>query len=624
MKKNILIITLLSCILLSCDKSWLTPKPLSFYSPENTYIDADGLYAAIAACEKNMRHEFFGDHTPIATEVMTSDVGVHAGTDKTNCLTNFDSYLTPNHLHSDGQGQISWYWTQAWNGIKYANIVLNRVDGGTYESEAERNAVIGQGYFHRAYRYFNLVHQFGNVPWIGNEIEEPTLDFCTYDRWSILEQLEKDLEFAYKWIPEVQDRGRCNKWGAGVLLMKVYMSLCEWDKAIEVGKAVIAANPMMTQRFTSKKSSPTSNLMLELHSVEGKLDMSNTEGIHYVMNVTGIAEDQERCQSMRTATPYWAKGAAIKTPDGKNGTAIACHKDDNGTEIDNDYHYGRGIGTLRPSNYYQYEVWTDKEANDLRGRNNHMSWTHMTDLYYNNPNLKTSNNKYYGTHLVFPKGMTVADTIRCWYSWPQYKLFVPDPTVTTDRRGGETPWYVYRSAEVYLMLAECYYWKGDNNGILQYLNPVRVRAQAEPLSGAVGMSEILAERARELYYEEHRHIELVRISYTYAKTGKYCEATGKTYKLETICGPDKIGETTYNKDNGYNFYFDWMTAKNGFFNIGLKIATGEYLISNHHIHWPIPETAIKANTGGIINQNPGYATTTPYKEPLKIDVVSRL
>ena len=67
-----------------------------------------------------------------------------------------------------------------------------------------------------------------------------------------------------------------------------------------------------------------------------------------------------------------------------------------------------------------------------------------------------------------------------------------------------------------------------------------------------------------------------------------------------------------------------MTAKNGFFNIGLKISTGEYLISNHHILWPIPETAIKSNTGGVINQNPGYPSTTPYKEPLVVEVESRM
>lgn len=623
MKKYIALLGLTLLALTACNKSWLTPQPLSFYSPENTYVNSDGLYAAVAACEKNLRHEFFGDHTPIATEFMTSDCGVHVGTDKTNALTNFDSYLTPSHLHSDGQGQINWYWNQQWNGIKYANIVLNRIDCGDL-NEAEKNAILGQGYFHRAYRYYNLLHQFGNVPWIDFEVEEPILSFNTYDRWSILEQLKNDLEFAYKWIPEVQDRGRCNKWGVGVLLMKIYMCLGEWENAKNVGTAIINANPLMTKRFTSTKGSDQSNLMLELHSVEGKLSLENTEGLYYAFNVTGFPDDQERCQSMRTATPYWAKGPAIKTPDGKNGTAIACDAADNGTYIDNDANVGRGIGTLRPSNYYRYEVWTEKEANDLRGVNNKLSWRHMTDLYYNAPALKKSKNKYYGTPLVRPTGISVEDSLRCWYSWPHYKLFVPDPTVTTDRRGGETPWYVYRSAEVYLMLAECCYWEGDLDGMIKYINPVRTRAGAEPLTSASGISDVLAERARELYYEEHRHSELVRIAYTYAKTGKYCEATGHTYTLENICGPDKVGENTYNKDAGYNFFFDWMVAKNGFFNIGLKIGNGEYKISNHHILWPIPDTAIKANTGGIINQNPGYPTSARYETPLKVDVVSRM
>lgn len=45
-------------LLNSCSDSWLEPKPLSIYTPENTYVDADGLYAALVACERNMRHEF--------------------------------------------------------------------------------------------------------------------------------------------------------------------------------------------------------------------------------------------------------------------------------------------------------------------------------------------------------------------------------------------------------------------------------------------------------------------------------------------------------------------------------------------------------------------------------------
>ena len=49
---------------------------------------------------------------------------------------------------------------------------------------------------------------------------------------------------------------------------------------------------------------------------------------------------------MRNATPYWAKGGAIKTPDGKTGTAISPDEADKNTEIDNDLrNIGRGIGT---------------------------------------------------------------------------------------------------------------------------------------------------------------------------------------------------------------------------------------------------------------------------------------
>ena len=61
-KKKYLLLALAAFPLLnSCSDSWLEPKPLSFYTPENTYVNAEGLYAALVACERNMRHEYFGD-----------------------------------------------------------------------------------------------------------------------------------------------------------------------------------------------------------------------------------------------------------------------------------------------------------------------------------------------------------------------------------------------------------------------------------------------------------------------------------------------------------------------------------------------------------------------------------
>ena len=68
-KKKCMILALAVLPMLNSCSDWLDPKPLSFYSPENTYVDAAGLYAALTACERNMRHEFFGDGAPILTEM---------------------------------------------------------------------------------------------------------------------------------------------------------------------------------------------------------------------------------------------------------------------------------------------------------------------------------------------------------------------------------------------------------------------------------------------------------------------------------------------------------------------------------------------------------------------------
>ena len=88
-------LALLPLLTTGCKESWLDPKPLSFYTPENTYVDAEGMYSAIVACERNMRHEFFGDQSPILTEYYTSDVAVNGKTDESGALVDFDNYMLP-------------------------------------------------------------------------------------------------------------------------------------------------------------------------------------------------------------------------------------------------------------------------------------------------------------------------------------------------------------------------------------------------------------------------------------------------------------------------------------------------------------------------------------------------
>lgn len=598
----------------ACSDSWLEPKPLSFYTPENAYINAEGLYGALTSCERNMRHEFFGDAAPIVTEMVQSDICVEGTTDKAGPQMDMDNTLLPDmNLNHNDKTKVGWYWYEGYKAVKYANVVISRLDAATFKDEAERNAVLGAAYFQRAYRYFKLTHQFGDVPFLEGELTVPKYDFYSYDRWSILEKIKEDMEFAYQWVPERVDRGKTSKSACGVLLMKICMTLGDFDRALQIGNEIVAIHPLMTNRFTANRSKPNTNLMHDLHSVEAKLDMSNTEGLMYVVAYPEV-DGSDRIQTMRNGVPFW-NGGAIKTPDGQTGTSVNIAADERDPEMDLNKTYGRGIGRARPTNYFQYDIWTDKEKNDLRSPNNHDSWKRMEDLRYNNPSLKGT--EWYGKNFVKNPAMSVEDSIRCWYMWPHYKLFVPDP-LQQQWAGGETPWYIYRSAEVYLMMGECYYWKDMKQEAANMLNVVRQRAGADPLTASdITIGAILDERARELYYEENRHLELVRISYIYARSGKPCEVFGgRVYKMDNLSGPGGTGSNV--KETGYNFWYDWVTAKSNFYNKGVKHKWAEYKISVHHILWPVPASAINTNYGGVLNQNIGYPGAENNITPLKV------
>ncbi|MGI8582738.1 MAG: RagB/SusD family nutrient uptake outer membrane protein, partial [Chitinophagaceae bacterium] len=56
-----------------------------------------------------------------------------------------------------------------------------------------------------------------------------------------------------------------------------------------------------------------------------------------------------------------------------------------------------------------------------------------------------------------------------------------------------------------------------------------------------------------------------------------------------------------------NYLYDRVIAKNNFYKLGIRTAhLDQYTISPYHTLWPIPSTAIQANSNGIINQNKGY------------------
>lgn len=582
--RSTILLVLLATLSISCGKDWLKPKQLSTYDPDATYVDAAAMRAALVSCARNARIEYYGDNPPILTEMLFSEVTVEGVTDKSGPPQDLNLLITPDgaNLNNADRARIYYYYSEGYLGIKYANTVIGRIDNATYANREERNAILGSAYFHRAMRYYRLTQQFGDVPAIMKETTEPKLDYTSTKREVILEYIKKDLDSAKGWLTDNVARGEVTKGAVLHLLTKVNLALGKFDEAIASANALInsGAYSLMKVPFGATKK----NVIWDLHRPENKSLGENKEGIFMVIDRFGDGGYDGGMRIMRQAVPLW--GSNITTPSGKKGT-----NDNTNPPVVLSNLYGRGIGRCRPTPYSNYEIWTDPK--DLRHAPG--NWMNMEDLVYNDPGLLASNDPYYLKPLQLRNangGLLCTDTIRCWFGWPHYKIFIPD-TENSPMQGGHTDWYIFRLAETYLLRAEAYYWKDDLASAANDINAVRTRAGCDPITAAsVNIGTILDERARELYFEEPRKTELTRIAFLFAKTGKPAY-NGKTYRLDNF------------SDN--NFFYDRVMEKNVFYRTGIVTNHGDkYTMSAFHVLWPIPSNPIAANTYGVINQNKGY------------------
>lgn len=589
----------------TCTTDWLEPKPLSIFTPENALVDSRGMYAALASCDAVIRDEWFttGNRTPVNTECTFSEVSVDGSTDVSDAPMNMNLVVTPSGAQTDLY--INWYWENGYKGIKYADLIISRIDQNKWTSEVERNAILGAAYFHRSYWYYRLVHQFGDVPFIGQEIKTPRLDFFSTKREVILEKIKKDMEYAVQWVPDAVDRGRPTKGACYHLLTKIYLALGEFDKAIAAASSVIDGGvyrlmlnpfgnaPKEAGNFISSYLGITRNdVIATLHWPENKALPSNSEVLYMVLSRESLVDSRLDIRSMYRCLPAWSKTGQLQlyTPDGYGpGTSDIPWQ-----EIPIMESIGRGQAMIRSTSYHTKYIWQHpNDANDLRHKKG--NWMEMEDLVYNHASLK-GKSAYYGKHLQLKDAsgkILTLDTIRNWFAWPQYKTFVPDLR-NVKPTGGAGDWYVFRLAETYLLRSEAYFWKGDIAHAMADLNAVRTRAKAAPLTDAstFNIGTILDERARELFWEEMRKTELTRMAFIFAKTGKTCY-NGKTYSLTNF--------------SEANFWIDRVNERNDFYNKHVIAINGvEFTMSAKHVLWPIETTAIKANTLGVINQNFGY------------------
>lgn len=677
-------------MLASCSDSFLEQDPLSFYEPQATYTTEAGLQAALAKCDRSIKEIFMdgnGNVLPMASNYNMSDLGLYAKTDNWGSFQdNFDASLSPTSGLADGgdANAMMRYWNEAYNAIKYANTVLTYIDDVPGLDEKVRDEYKGRAYFHRAYKYYHLVLQYGNVPLVTKLPSSPKRDYHSTSKEAIFEMLIHDLEFAVNSVPlqkDMQYIGMVNKEACMILLAKCYLVTGQFAEAEKMCDELInnTGHSLMTAPFGTfvQSGNPDTwtverNVMWDLMRGVNVCASDNKEMLMPILNFN--AENFTQYLTMRAMQVHWSNQGAIRDKYGvfkdRWGEGMTFNYARTNGYYNTKYDWlrvmGRGIGCFRTSVHFNENIWNyDGEVDwqDLRHNREKGNWIEMNDIKYNNPNSAAHGQSmilyapadFYGwkvepeknsdgTYKFDENGLCIggeqyklgdvdkegkviekplvakgdllcSDTIRSWFPTPLWKNYVLDVTAENNRNanqfngatnGSNGNMYLYRLAEAYLIRAEAKFYQGKAGAAAQDVNVIRQRANAKKMFTTVTIGDIMDERARELLYEEWRQAELCRVSWCLAVSGQ----------------PDEWGET-YSKDNwdkqegtdlnGGSYWFKRVTRYNifnradmmgeGIFSNGRAL---HYIVNKRNLFWPVPNSAITANSEAPLAQNYGY------------------
>ena len=244
------------------------------------------------------------------------------------------------------------------------------------QNEAERNAVIAEAKFFRAWTYNILANLFGGVPIVDKVVSKPTFDMVRASRQEVYELAKSDLEFAAQWLPETTNKeGRAVKAAAQHLLAEVCISLGKYGEAVASASALIGSGSyqLMTTRFGKSKNNPGDPFSDLFKDGNYNRSSGNLESILVWQieeyKVGGVGSYGRGNNFTRGWAPFLTQ---FKDPSGK---AFVYDPAVAGTDT-----MGRGAAFVRPSNYALYEVWKD-DWNDMRNSRFNI----RREFFYNNP-----------------------------------------------------------------------------------------------------------------------------------------------------------------------------------------------------------------------------------------------
>lgn len=529
----------------SC-KDLLDEKVIS--SIGNDYINTSkGFEDAVKAAYSSLR-TFYGTQAGLTLTEYGTDIYATGADGSYKGFHFYDTQLNP---QVDYLAQV---WDELYRGINTCNAIIDRAPNVLDVADAVKKQRIAEAKFLRAHYYYLLHQQYGGVDLRLTETLLPTKDTKRATDAEMYAAIIADLEAA---IPDLEakksssDYGRATKPAAETLLAKVYLA-----------KGYSA----------SKASDDFSKAAVLLEDVKTKYGFKLLDDFASVFDENNQVNDEVVFAVQYTSDPL------------SNGGGNSLHlyfgmQYDVQAGMVRDIYWGRPFKRLRPTQYCLETVFGER-VNDSRYKK-----TFRDTWLSNNPgtfNTSFDDSKAKVTFArndttIFIPGYEMSKEER---AKKPYQVLVPSkysealfPTLQKffdskrpDRtyEAGSRDYFVFRLADVYLMLAEAYLQSGEIGKATDAINAVRFRAgwpgKKEAMlitSDQMTFDLLMEERARELAGEQTRWMDLKR--------------WGKLVERVKAHNP--------------------QAAAN---------------VADKHLVRPIPQTQIDRSTQGAFTQNTGY------------------
>ncbi len=576
-RRNILFRILVICLLLSsasCNE-YLDTKPVNMLTNEIVLSNKSAFEAHMAVIYTRMNFERFSVYLDMNTNQLV------------NCVSGQNVNLDAGSTFTDNPQEMD-IWNSCYTVIRDLNILIKAWPDATAFTAAEKDNVLGELRFLRAYTYFKLVRGYGGVPIIKDPMEMPAsgdvkeLQLPRDKEANVWKFVEEEMTAAIELMSATGNEFRINKWSGLAFKSRAMMYAGSVAKYSQIQLDGILGIPAADANHYFESARDAAKKVIETGPYK-LYNLSPDKALNY--QKLFFDETSSNKERIFVTAYYWP----LKTSPVDRNTAPYAHRSSQGygsyvcvtLDMVDQYEYlNERNGALKMKDSGGKPIVYDKAIDIFKDKDPRFF---ATVLSPGSP-WKGSILEVYAKKIV--NGVEVAgsgssgigppeatSTGFCMAKWSD-----PNPPRPISGNSSEVDKQAIRYAEVLLNYAEAQMELGNEPEARKYVNMVRERAGIQTLA-ALTMDDVRRERYVELAFEDVCYWDWKRWRIFHTKM--FATPTRGIYPL-------------------------WDQTNNKFifreFNLAANLFTRTY--QTHRYYFSIPGGVRNANLQLV--QNPGY------------------